>query len=129
VLSHEECKSLLALGGLGRVAVSSGALPAIYSLFFCLVGDHIVVRLSPTWALFREIDQAVVAFNVDHLADGGRSGWSILVQGRGEEVTDTDLAASLRLLPLRPWGSPADGDVFVRIALAKVSGTRFSSIV
>ena len=32
----------------------------------------------------------------------------------------------LRAIPLRAWGEPADDHVFVRIALNKVSGTRYS---
>jgi uncharacterized protein len=126
-LTREQCVELLAAGGLGRVAVSSGALPAVYSVFYSLDEDYIVVRLAPTWALRKELDQAVVAFNVDRSADDARTGWSVMVRGRGEEVCDPELAARLRCLPLPSWSDPAEDDTFVRIELAKVSGTRFDA--
>lgn len=125
-LSRDDCIGLLAPGGLGRVAVSSGALPAVYSVFFSLVGGYIVLRLAATWVLCKEADQAVVAFNADYTDKEGRSGWSVMVQGLGEQVTDLELEASLRSIPLRAWGEPSEDDVFVRIALNKVSGTRYS---
>lgn len=124
-LSQDECRALLAKGGLGRVGVSTGALPAIYSVFFSLVDAHIVLRVSSDWELRKAVDNTVVAFNADGASEDGRSGWSVLVQGIGEEVKDPGLTASYRLLPLAAWGSEGEADGFVRISIDRLSGTCF----
>ena len=125
VLSADECLAFLAEGGTGRVAVSAGALPAVYSVFFAFKDGCIVLRLGPNWHLHREIDRSVVAFSIDRFEADRSSGWSVLVQGLGEEVADPSLVESLLALPLPSWGDPPDADRFVRIRADKVAGTRF----
>ena len=128
-LSSDECRAYLASSRIGRVAVSSGALPAIYTVLFALRNGRVVLRVAPKSRLHQALCQAVVAFSIDHLDEDAQEGWSVLVQGIGEEVTDadladTDLADSLRSLPLPSWSDSPEGDRFVWIPLDLLSGTR-----
>ena len=124
-LRSDQCAELLASGGLGRLAVSSGALPAIYSVFFSVLDDHIVVRLSPAWAVAKEADSAVVAFSVDK-ADQDAGGWTVMVQGVAEMVSDPLSVIRMRSLPLPSWSDNPDDDVFLSIAVTKLTGARYT---
>ena len=124
-LTASECSDILKRGGLGRLAVSSGALPAIYSAFFSVLDDHVVVRLSPTWALAKEADRAVVAFNVDHA--GEAEAWTVMVQGVAQLVSDPASVARLRSLPLPSWSEDPDDDVFLSVEPTKLTGARYSA--
>jgi Pyridoxamine 5'-phosphate oxidase len=55
------------------------------------------------------------------------SGWSVLVRGRAELVTDEADLAHLRAGPLRPWAEGARSS-WVRIVLDVVSGRRIAPI-
>jgi len=124
VLSAEECTNCLAGTKVGRVAVSTGALPAIYSVVYVLSGDRVVFRVPAQSRLLRALDQAVVAFSIDRFDDDARGGWSVLVQGVAEQVTDAAAIAQLRALPLPSWSKEPGADRFVHISTDHLSGTR-----
>ncbi len=124
MLSARECRGYLAQTGIGRVAVTIGALPAIYTVSFVLDGEHLLFRVAQRSALRRALAGSVVAFSADHFDESNEDGWSILVRGVGEEVGDEALAVSLRLLPLRSHSEAPERDCFVRVPLTQLSGTR-----
>ena len=124
VLSAEECTNCLASTKVGRVAVSTGALPAVYSVVYVLSGDRVVFRVPAQSRLLRALDQAVVAFSIDRFDDDARGGWSVLVQGVAEQVTDPAVIAELRALPLPSWSNEPSADRFVQISTDHLSGTR-----
>ena len=123
-LSSDECLAYLAESQVGRVAVSTGALPAIYTVLFALHNGRVVLRVAPHSRLYQALCQAVVAFSADHFDEVTQEGWSVLVQGIGEEATQPDLVDSLRSLPLRSWADPSESDSFISISLDLVSGMR-----
>ena len=49
-------------------------------------------------------------------------GWSVMVTGPAEVLTDGEVLVEARELPLRPWAG--DADAFVRIGAVMVSGRR-----
>jgi hypothetical protein len=66
---------------------------------------------------------AVVAFEVDHLDPASRTGWSVLVLGVAELVTDQEVLARARVLGPHPWASGRK-EYLIRIPLGVVSGRR-----
>ena len=68
-----------------------------------------------------------MAFEVDESRSLVHSGWSVLVRGRAELVTDEADLAHLRAGPLRPWAWGARSS-WVRIALDVVSGRRIAPV-
>ena len=122
VLTRPECVHLLGRGGIGRVAVTIGALPAVFPVNYALddAGD-IVFRSSPGTKLTAALRGAVVAFEVDHFDAFAHSGWSVMVVGPAAVVIDAEENARLERLPLSPW-APSEEDVFVRICAEIVSG-------
>jgi hypothetical protein len=84
-LSPDECRDLLRAGGIGRVGVSVGALPAIFPVHFRLVDDDIVFRApSPQSVAPGALAGTVIAFEADDFDVPDEAGWSVLVIGRVE---------------------------------------------
>lgn len=123
MLSASECRGYLAQVGIGRVAVTVDALPAIYTVPFVLNGETLLIRVAQCSALRRALAGSVVALSADHFDESQEDSWSVLVRGVGEEVGDEAPAVSLRLLPLRSCSEPPERDCFVQLPLTQVNGT------
>ena len=123
VLDHDECVQLLEQAKIGRVAVHSGALPAIFPVNFLLTSAGIVFRTNRGTKLAAATEGAVVAFEVDHADPMYHEGWSVLVVGRAQEITEASELEAASALPLRSWAS-TEADHYVRISMHLVSGRR-----
>ena len=121
-LSQDECFAALANGAVGRVAITAQALPAIVPVNYALDGHAIVFRTRNDGVLARACDGNVVAFEVDRLAQDGRTGWSVLVVGVGALLTGSDAIRALELNLTSAAGE--DRDQFVSIAVGRISGRR-----
>ncbi len=88
-LSPNECRALLSAGGIGRVALSVGALPAIFPVHYHLSDDQIVLGSTIATTQGAALADAVIVFEADALDAGGDMGWSVLVVGRAEHAVDT----------------------------------------
>src|SRR5687767_3294388 len=88
VLDRSECLRLLAGNGLGRIAVTSGALPLVLPVGYVMDGDTIVAETGRGTALEFATAGAVVGFQVDNLHENGHSGWTVMVTGIAEELRD-----------------------------------------
>ena len=122
VLDRETSLGLLATATVGRIGVTSGALPTILPVNFWFDGESILVRTGEGTKLHAAANGAVVAFEVDHIDPVDHAGWSVVVTGPAREVTDVEELAEVHRLPLPHW-SPANGHV-VAIDPAIVSGRR-----
>jgi len=123
VLSEEDCRALLRQGAIGRVAVSVGAIPEIFPVNFCLIDDSIFFRTARGTKLFAAALGAVVAFQVDNFDVGARQGWSVLVVGPTDEVTQPDEIARAKSQLDEGW-VPGGPDRVLRVTPYRVSGRR-----
>ena len=123
VLDEGECMALLAGVRVGRVAVSIGAVPAVFPVNFGVLDGAIVFRTGTGTKLDAATRNAVVAFEVDDLDPLYHEGWSVLVVGVADELTDPALLRRAEALPLAPW-APGRRDHFVRLQPEFVSGRR-----
>jgi nitroimidazol reductase NimA-like FMN-containing flavoprotein (pyridoxamine 5'-phosphate oxidase superfamily) len=117
-LSAEECLRLLGTQQVGRLGVVVGGQPLVLPVNYVLDDDTIVFRSDPGTKLDAASLQRV-AFEVDQLQPRARVGWSVLVQGVGQEVRAADGAAYQRVqaLPVVPWTGGAKAH-FVRVVPA-----------
>jgi hypothetical protein len=83
----------------------------------------IVIKTGTGGKLAAAVQHAVVAFEADDLDPVTRSGWSVTIVGRSEEVTDHGEIARLCKLGLHSW-APGARDHFVRITPGMVTGRR-----
>lgn len=126
MLDRAECLRLLGVANLGRVGLTSGALPAILPVNFYFDGDDILIRTSPGTKLEAATHDSVVAFEVDEIDPAAHTGWSVMVQGMARHVTDPVELARIRTLPLPRWAPGGDDDI-VAIRPEIVSGRRIEA--
>lgn len=123
VLTRDECLRLLGRATLGRLAVTSGALPMVLPVNFRLVGERIVFRTGAGTKLDAATNGNVVAFEVDDMDPLWHTGWSVVVTGVASEVTDPADRAELADVGIPRW-APTDADRIVTVSTAVVSGRR-----
>ena len=89
-----ECRELLDGHHFGRICFMDhvGVLPSIVPVNYLLDEDHIVIRTDAGSKLAAAVRGAPVAFEVDGVAENHQIGWSVVVRGHAEEVTDQDQA-------------------------------------
>jgi hypothetical protein len=121
-LSFEECYRRLGRAGLGRIAVTVGALPAIFPVNYALWGYDIVFRTTPGTKLDAAVSKAVVAFEVDGHDAVTHTGWSVLVVGPCRPVTDPVELRDTSRLPLTRWARAGGPESTVCIRAELVSG-------
>jgi len=87
-LSTADCRRLLATRALGRVGLTSGALPVIVPVEYAYEGDVITFRTAGDDKLRAAADGHVLAFEVDAYDAESGNRWSVHVLGRATVVTD-----------------------------------------
>ncbi len=124
-LSREECLLLLGEVPLGRVVFTHRALPAVRPANHLVEADQIIIRASLGAAVSSESNLdggTIVAYEADLIDPVERVGWSIVVVGRADRVTDQAEAGRYREA-LRPWVTTESDDV-IAIQADMVSGFR-----
>ncbi len=124
IIPRRECLQLLAGRRVGRLAFLIGDQPMVLPVNYGLSGDIVVFRTGDG----TKLDAArarKVAFEVDEVDADAREGWSVVVQGVAEDITDADdwFAESLRAVACRTWLPGAAGH-YVRITPTLVTGRR-----
>ena len=79
-------------------------------------------RTHPQAGLVEATAGNVVCLQADDADPERDGGWSVMVTGPAEVLTEPDVLAEARDLPLPPWTGSADA--FVRIGAVVVSGRR-----
>ena len=125
ILTVAECRELLDGHHFGRFSFMDyvGVLPSIIPVNYLLDGDKIVIRTDAGSKLSAALRGAPVAFEVDGVDETHQVGWSVVVRGHAEEVTDSDKLAELRQTPLLAW-HPGPKPHYVRINASQVIGRR-----
>ena len=124
-LDRAESLHMLGTAQVGRLIFTVNALPAVRLMNFAVVDGVIVLRTAGDTTIARKIDDVIVAFEVDDLDVATSSGWSVVVTGRATLVSDPDLIARYRNVPLRPW-APGERDQFLTITIEILEGHRVS---
>jgi uncharacterized protein len=123
VLDRDECLRLLGTATLGRIGVTSAALPTVLPVNFGFDGTRILISTGPGTKLAAATRNAVVAFEVDAIDADAHTGWSVVVQGVAREITDSNERADAQShAPVR-WAPGSDHHV-VAISTEIVSGRR-----
>jgi nitroimidazol reductase NimA-like FMN-containing flavoprotein (pyridoxamine 5'-phosphate oxidase superfamily) len=121
-MSEEDCRSHLAAGRLGRLAVQAGDHPEIFPVSYVFDGTSIIFRTEPGTKL-SAASMAKVAFEIDEVDRTAGTGWSVMAKGTAFDVTDSIDPAS-QAARTTPIDSPvaADDAHWVRISRLVLSG-------
>jgi uncharacterized protein len=124
-LDRGRCLDLLAQGTIGRVVVTIGAesRPVIrpVNYVFDPVSQSIMFRSAPGSKLHALLHATRACFEVDDVDVLGRTGWSVIIEGVTEPVTDVMEIRRLERMALYGWvAGPASR--WIRIRARTVSG-------
>ena len=124
VLAEAECRELLGSRHFGRLGVLSEGGPLIVPVNYVFDQGRVAIRTDPGTKL-DSASLARVAFEVDEVDQGAHTGWSVLVQGIGHDVTDAlDLVSeAVRRLPVEPW-APGQKAHWIRVDPRTITGRR-----
>ena len=126
-LAEDECLDLLNRHHFGRVAFVEqiDLPPVIMPLNYLMHADSVVVRTDPGSKLGGVLRDAPVSFEIDGIDQRHRTGWSVVVSGRAQQVVDPNELEELYQTPQLPW-APGDLSQYVRITPVLVTGRRIS---
>ncbi|HEY9412150.1 MAG TPA: pyridoxamine 5'-phosphate oxidase family protein [Jiangellaceae bacterium] len=122
-LSREQCYALLRTVPIGRIVFTEAALPAIQPVNFVLDDLDVVIRTAVGSKLAAAARSAVVAFEVDDFDAETMTGWSVVLIGRAEAVSDATELQRLRELSLTPWALGSRPH-YIRVSPEIVRGRR-----
>jgi uncharacterized protein len=124
IIPRKECLRLLAGHTVGRLGFVVGDQPMVLPVNYGIEGDIVVFRTDEGSKLEAALG-AKVAFEIDSVDFGARSGWSVVVQGIAREITDDAdwFAESLRRIAAPTW-VPTAPEHYVRIDPTFISGRR-----
>jgi uncharacterized protein len=124
-LTIGECHALLGSHHLGRLAFldRAGVMPMIIPVNYLFQDERVVFRTDPGSKLTAALHDAPVAFEVDGADEQRQLGWSVVVRGHVEEVTDPDERERLGETPLVTWAPGAKAH-YVRVNPRMVTGRR-----
>ena len=118
-----ECLRLLDSVPVGRMVFTDATGPAAHPVNFLRHGPSIIVRTGAGPKLEAARRGDLVAFEADRVDADTRTGWSVLVVGRAEVVTDVDELIAVLDVAHRPWVRRRGAHV-VRIAAHRITGRR-----
>src|SRR5690242_14319057 len=123
ILEVDVCWALLRSHEVGRVAFVIADDPQIFPINYVVDHGTVVFRTGEGTKLTGAGDHNV-AFEADGYEPETGEAWSVVVKGRGEEISRVPELLDTADLPLFPWHG-ASKQRFVRILPTEVSGRRF----
>jgi nitroimidazol reductase NimA-like FMN-containing flavoprotein (pyridoxamine 5'-phosphate oxidase superfamily) len=127
VLTFEECLELIASRGVGRVAFLADGDIEVLPVNYTIEGARVAFRTAGGSKLEAAVERAVVAFEVDAFDPDSRTGWSVVIKGRAEVVSDAALVARLERSGLKPYATAAPKPEWVVVHPVSITGRRVPS--
>ena len=120
-LSRSECEKLLAEHSVGRVGITAPTGPQILPVTYAYYAKTIVFRTSPHGVLSSLERHTRVAFEIDDIDEEREAGWSVLVMGSAEKVTQQYTVSTLWKEGPVPWAS-GTRNLFIAITPDSITG-------
>lgn len=125
LIPRHQCIELLRSKGVGRLAVVVEERPKVFPVNYVADADGTVIfRTAPGTKLFGAA-MRWVAFEVDELDDIAQAGWSVVVEGIGQDITHAidHRSVARRLIAAEPW-VPGVKANWIEILPRSISGRR-----
>ncbi len=123
VLDAHECLRLLRTQTVGRIGITSNALPVVLPVNYVVDDDQIIIRTRRGTTLAAATRNAIVAFETDRFDPDSGHGWSVMVLGIARELQEVPELAEAQAAPLARWLDPAESR-HVSVSIDTISGRR-----
>jgi len=126
-LTREECLESLHAKQVGRLGYNTDDGPRIIPVNYVVTEDAVVFRTVPDGEVARHALDRSCAFQIDDLDEFFQSGWSVLVVGVAQLLSEADFQRLRYGAIPEPW---ADGPriVFVKVPIMQLSGRQLLPI-
>ncbi len=126
-IDEKECFELLKTQSVGRLGIVEDGRPLIFPVNY-VFDDYAIVFKTTIGTKFEHSGLNNVAFEVDSLDYATHSGWSIMIEGVGRDITNAidNLSENERRLQFNSWVSDED-EHYVRIHINSISGRRIAT--
>ncbi|MEU7380952.1 MULTISPECIES: pyridoxamine 5'-phosphate oxidase family protein [unclassified Streptomyces] len=129
-LTTDECWARLGTHGIGRIALPARRPhpgPGVFPVNYVVDGMTVVYRTDPRGAAVPE-PGSEVSFQVDHVEESRSVGWSVLLAGTAEHVTEPEAVQRLAGQHVgEPWAGGAR-NLWIRVVPAEISGRRIHGL-
>ena len=119
VLPEAECYLLLHSRTLGRVGIHLDDQLTILPVYYAVMDHDVVFRTAPG----TKLDAATLATNMVFEVDNASPGWSVLVRGHAQEISDPDAAVHAQSLLGHDWPA-GEREHYVRLVTEEITGRR-----
>jgi uncharacterized protein len=128
-LARPECLRLLAEASFGRIAVNGSTEPVIrpVNYVFDEPSQSVILRTALGSKFHALLKSTKAAFEIDGTDPTGRTGWSVIITGVTEEVTNESELRRLATIGVDPWAPGFKGH-WIRIRANTVSGRRIAVV-
>ncbi len=123
VMEEGECLHLLGQAHLGRLGFTHRTLPVILPVNYVIDGDRVVFTTDSSSILAAAINSDVVCLEVDDHDSLSHTGWSVLITGHLNELSQADADDLTSRVPLPSW-RPMPLPHVVGLDMEMVSGRR-----
>lgn len=123
-LSQAECRELLNAGLVGRVALSTPVGPYILPVNYALVDDAVVIRTTPYSILGTHARGGMVAVEIDQVDYERQRGWSVVVRGRADVITDAEALDRVRSTWSPNVWAAGNRVLHLRVPCTEITGRR-----
>ena len=122
-MTEAECRTLLEKNQVGRVGFATAGKQFVFPVNYAFHEDSVVFRMS-SGSIANTIPMTEIAFEIDDYDLDRKSGWSVLVQGRANDVTTTidERSEHLRSLTVTPW--IGERSMWIALHAQTISGRR-----
>ena len=128
-LTEQECLTLIAAGGIGRIAYAGRYGQTVLPVNYQLLDNTIVFRTGEDSPLEEDLQTGIrhaefqVAFEIDEINPAAREGWSVLIQGPAHHIDSEAEHAAARQTGVEPWSGGVK-EHYIRIVPTRITGRR-----
>jgi nitroimidazol reductase NimA-like FMN-containing flavoprotein (pyridoxamine 5'-phosphate oxidase superfamily) len=128
-LDEAECLRLISLHGIGRLAYVGRYDLTVIPVNYRFVEGAILFRTAQDSLTGEDLRTGIahaeykVAFEVDHVDEATREGWSVLLQGPAHHVESHAEQAAAEAAGVESWPS-GEKDHFIRVTPVRITGRR-----
>lgn len=120
---EDSCWGYLDTAEVGRLATSVNDQPEVFPVNYVVDGQSIVFRTAAGSKLEDIVTNNRVAFEADGWTE--EAGWSVVLRGKAEIITDDAELALCDKMPLLPW-VPTVKRNYIRVEADQITGRTFA---